>query len=191
MKIIGLGGHAKVGKTTFANWFTENRNATHLTFGGVLREVVSEEYCIPMSVLRNDKIKDEILEDFGVKPRELFIKKANEKREIDELFFAKQLESKMMSGEIYIISDFGFKSDVKYFREKYGDSFLLFWIERPLQLIFDNRDLVSSECDTVVYGREDCFDPDYILKQMIKYASDHTVTQPVKCIAPETKKEFI
>jgi hypothetical protein len=168
MEIVGLAGHARVGKTTLANWIAETYKFTHLSFGGVLREITAARYNIDISHLIDDTIKDKKFKDFGLTPREMMISTANNERKADELFFAKHVSAKISEGGQYVISDFGFKSDLDYFKDKYGSEFACLWIDRPIELIFDNRDIVKEDCEIVIYGKETEFDPKYMIDQMNK-----------------------
>lgn len=70
-KVVAISGWAKSGKDTSADYLISN-GYKRVAFADVLKDMVAEQYCIPLQYCHNQELKERPLEQYPVMPKDAF-----------------------------------------------------------------------------------------------------------------------
>ena len=99
----------------------------------------------PSDMLRNFVI-------FGKTPRDLLIDYSKHKRNLDESYFVDIVLNKIKNGfqnKNIVITDCMFKNEKKIFKECFDECYLI-WIDKKVEKIVDDTQLVKEDADLIV-----------------------------------------
>lgn len=118
--IILLSGWKRSGKTTAAEYLEDNHSMTHLSIAAPLKDMVAEKYDIPRSYMDDQNRKEvPLLKYPGWSPRDILILEGNTARQVDPLFWVRQVAREMYArpAENFVIADVRYPNEIECFKE--------------------------------------------------------------------------
>lgn len=169
--VFVFGGRSGVGKTTFCEYLAKESGVHHYALADRLKEDVSKKTGVPLEYFYKVHLKDTPMKEYGgAVPRELLIEHAKTVREKDPLYFAKILGEQIKPGHVSVISDIGDVVELCYFVETFNA--VSVWIERDVPHRNDNRSLTKSDCQIVIHGDPNGFNPTDMIRQFEELVKD-------------------
>lgn len=146
MKLIGLSGRARSGKTTLAIALSEKYGWQHLALATDLKNRCKRDFNL-LDEQVNGHLKEIKDIRFGKSPRTIMIEYGKFFRSIDPEFWVKQLKQTILSipqaqTQNYVISDVRFKNEANWIKEHGG---YIIRLERAVEL---TGDLINDPSET-------------------------------------------
>jgi len=171
MRIVGISGKRRSGKTLLADMLMREYGFVHLSLAGPLKEEVRRVFDLDHD--HTDGILKEVLvERLGATPREIMIEYGKQKRSKDPLYWIKRLQQTILATpqaqlRNFVVSDIRFKNEAAWIQKHHG---YLVRLERdqlytgapindPSEMDLDDYDSfdlrIPSSCNVDVKNMED------------------------------------
>lgn len=117
-KIILMVGHqSKVGKDTLADELVLKAGFIKIAFADKLKEICSDLFFIPLHEFYDEKLKNEIVERYGITRRQILQKVGQAMFSVDKYVWVNHAIEKFGNSEKIVITDFRFPHEIKRIQE--------------------------------------------------------------------------
>lgn len=115
--ILMLGHQSKVGKDTLADLLIQSAGFTKIAFADKLKETCSDLFNIPRLEFYDEKLKNEIIEPFGITRRRILQIVGQAMFDVDPLVWVKHALAKINGLNKIVITDFRFVHEINKVNE--------------------------------------------------------------------------
>lgn len=154
-----LSGYVGSGKDTVGNAL---EGYQRLAFADTLKEDCSKIYNIDITYFYDREKKDKMYEEIGMKPRELLIMHATQKRKEDIHYFVRIVYEKIEKDKNYVITDCRFHNELWFMKKRFKNMKSV-WIKRnDYDKGIDSIEVIEEDCDIVIDNSKSPFNKDII-----------------------------